>query len=209
MLLAIIVSPSVFSEVNIYTDERNSMSVGGFIDVRVINTQNQTEVVNGTSRINFKIDRKLKQGWKALGLVEWGVNPVGSSDIIYNNRFESIQDEFLYNRLGYAGLSHDKYGQITIGKQWGAWYDVVYGTNNSFVWDGNAAGVYTYNKDDGAVNGTGRGDKLIQYRSSYNDLSFHCKHSSKTVSFIPVTLVTLQNKNAKRFGMQAIQLPNK
>ena len=54
MLVAIIVSPSVFSEVNIYTDERNSMSVGGFIDVRVINTQNQTEVVNGTSRINFK-----------------------------------------------------------------------------------------------------------------------------------------------------------
>ena len=177
------VSPSVFSEVNIYTDERNSMSVGGFIDVRVINTQNQTEVVNGTSRINFKIDRKLKQGWKALGLVEWGVNPVGSSDIIYNNRFESIQDQFLYNRLGYAGLSHDKYGQITIGKQWGAWYDVVYGTNNSFVWDGNAAGVYTYNKDDGAVNGTGRGDKLIQYRNSYNDLSFTLQAQLKNSEF--------------------------
>ena len=183
MLVAIIASPSVFSEVNIYTDERNSMSVGGFIDVRVINTQNQTEVVNGTSRINFKIDRKLKQGWKALGLVEWGVNPVGSSDIIYNNRFESIQDEFLYNRLGYAGLSHDKYGQITIGKQWGAWYDVVYGTNNSFVWDGNAAGVYTYNKDDGAVNGTGRGDKLIQYRKSYNDLSFTLQAQLKNSEF--------------------------
>ena len=183
MLVAIIVSPSVFSEVNIYTDERNSMSVGGFIDVRVINTQNQTEVVNGTSRINFKIDRKLKQGWKALGLVEWGVNPVGSSDIIYNNRFESIQDEFLYNRLGYAGLSHDKYGQITIGKQWGAWYDVVYGTNNSFVWDGNAAGVYTYNKDDGAVNGTGRGDKLIQYRNSYNNLSFTLQAQLKNSEF--------------------------
>ena len=183
MLVAIIVSPSVFSEINIYTDERNSMSVGGFIDVRIINTQNQTEVVNGTSRINFKIDRKLKQGWKALGLVEWGVNPVGSSDIIYNNRFESIQDEFLYNRLGYAGLSHDKYGQITIGKQWGAWYDVVYGTNNSFVWDGNAAGVYTYNKDDGAVNGTGRGDKLIQYRNSYNDLSFTLQAQLKNSEF--------------------------
>jgi predicted porin len=183
MLVAIIVSPSVFSEVNIYTDERNSMSVGGFIDVRVINTQNQTEVVNGTSRINFKIDRNLKQGWKALGLFEWGVNPVGSSDIIYNNRFESIQDEFLYNRLGYAGLSHDKYGQVTIGKQWGAWYDVVYGTNNSFVWDGNAAGVYTYNKDDGAVNGTGRGDKLIQYRNSYNDLSFTLQAQLKNSEF--------------------------
>jgi len=183
MLIATMISPSVFSEVNVYKDERNSMSVGGFIDVRIINTQNQTEVVNGTSRINFKFDRELKQGWTALGRVEWGVNPVGSSNIVYNNRFESIQDEFLYNRLGYAGLSHEKYGQITIGKQWGAWYDVVYGTNNSFVWDGNAAGVYTYNKDDGAVNGTGRGDKLIQYRNSYNDLSFTLQAQLKNSEF--------------------------
>jgi outer membrane protein N len=183
MLIATMISPSVFSEVNVYKDERNSMSVGGFIDVRIINTQNQTEVVNGTSRINFKFDRELKQGWTALGRVEWGVNPVGSSDIVYNNRFESIQDEFLYNRLGYAGISHEKYGQITIGKQWGAWYDVVYGTNNSFVWDGNAAGVYTYNKDDGAVNGTGRGDKLIQYRNSYNDLSFTLQAQLKNSEF--------------------------
>ncbi|WP_276755114.1 porin [Pseudoalteromonas marina] len=197
MLVAIMVSPSVFSEVNIYTDERNSMSVGGFIDVRVINTQNQTEVVNGTSRINFKIDRKLKQGWKALGLVEWGVNPVGSSDIIYNNRFESIQDEFLYNRLGYAGLSHDKYGQITIGKQWGAWYDVVYGTNNSFVWDGNAAGVYTYNKDDGAVNGTGRGDKLIQYRNSYSDLSFTLQAQLKNSEFYTCDVSDITEQECK------------
>lgn len=183
MLIATMISPSVFSEVNVYKDERNSMSVGGFIDVRIINTQNQTEVVNGTSRINFKFDRELKQGWTALGRVEWGVNPVGSSNIVYNNRFESIQDEFLYNRLGYAGISHEKYGQITIGKQWGAWYDVVYGTNNSFVWDGNAAGVYTYNKDDGAVNGTGRGDKLIQYRNSYNDLSFTLQAQLKNSEF--------------------------
>ena len=183
MLIATMISPSVFSEVNVYKDERNSMSVGGFIDVRIINTQNQTEVVNGTARINFKFDRELKQGWTALGRVEWGVNPVGSSNIVYNNRFESIQDEFLYNRLGYAGISHEKYGQITIGKQWGAWYDVVYGTNNSFVWDGNAAGVYTYNKDDGAVNGTGRGDKLIQYRNSYNDLSFTLQAQLKNSEF--------------------------
>jgi predicted porin len=183
MLIATMISPSVFSEVNVYKDERNSMSVGGFIDVRIINTQNQTEVVNGTSRINFKFDRELKQGWTALGRLEWGVNPVGSSNIVYNNRFESIQDEFLYNRLGYAGISHEKYGQITIGKQWGAWYDVVYGTNNSFVWDGNAAGLYTYNKDDGAVNGTGRGDKLIQYRNSYNDLSFTLQAQLKSSEF--------------------------
>ena len=179
---SIVFAPAV-SAVELYKDDKNTVEVGGYLDVRVINTQNETEVVNGTSRINFGFTRKLKKDWTALALVEWGVKPVGSSDIIYNNRFESIQDEFLYNRLGYAGLSHEKYGQLTIGKQWGAWYDVVYGTNNSFVWDGNAAGVYTYNKDDGAVNGTGRGDKLVQYRNSYNDFSFAVQAQLKNSEF--------------------------
>ncbi|BDA61161.1 porin [Shewanella xiamenensis] len=115
--------------------------------------------------------------------MEWGVNPVGNSDIVYNNRFESVQDEFFYNRLGYAGISHDKYGTITIGKQWGAWYDVVYNTNYGFVWDGNAAGVYTFNKDDGAVNGVGRGDKTVQYRNSLGDFSFAVQSQLKNNSF--------------------------
>ena len=157
--------------IEIYNDQTNSVTVGGFIDARVINTQGETEVVNGASRINFDFKRQLKNGWQAFALLEWGVNPVGSSDIVYSNRFESIQDEFLYNRLGYVGLKHADYGQVTLGKQWGAWYDVVYNTNYSLVWDGNAAGVYTYNKDDGAVNGTGRGDKVLQYRNTWGD--FH------------------------------------
>ncbi|WP_405600401.1 MULTISPECIES: porin [unclassified Pseudoalteromonas] len=179
---SIVVAPAV-SAVELYKGETNSVNAGGYIDVRVIHTQDQTEVVNGTSRINFNFERKLKNDWMALALVEWGINPVGSSDIVYNNRFESIQDEFLYNRLGYAGLLHEKYGQITIGKQWGAWYDVVYNTNYSFVWDGNAAGVYTYNKDDGAVNGTGRGDKLVQYRNSYKNVNFTLQAQLKNSEF--------------------------
>nr|WP_306288019.1 porin [Pseudoalteromonas sp. WY3] len=180
--VSILAAPAV-SAVEVYKDEKNAVSIGGYIDVRAINTQNQTEIVNGASRINFAFKRQLKNDWEALALIEWGVNPVGNSDIVYNNRFESIQDEFLYNRLGYAGLSHDKYGQITIGKQWGSWFDVVYATNYSYVWDGNAAGVYTYNKDDGAVNGTGRGDKTLQYRNTYNDFEFSVQTQLKNSEF--------------------------
>lgn len=180
--VSILAAPAV-SAVEVYKDDKNAVSIGGYIDVRAINTQNQTEIVNGASRINFAFKRQLKNDWEALALIEWGVNPVGNSDIVYNNRFESIQDEFLYNRLGYAGLSHDKYGQITIGKQWGSWFDVVYATNYSYVWDGNAAGVYTYNKDDGAVNGTGRGDKTLQYRNTYNDFEFSVQTQLKNSEF--------------------------
>lgn len=127
------ITMSTANAIEIYNDQTNSVTIGGFIDARVINTQGETEVVNGASRINLDFKRQLENGWQALALLEWGVNPVGSSDIIYNNRFESIQDEFLYNRLGYVGLKHEDYGQITLGKQWGAWYDVVYNTNYSLV----------------------------------------------------------------------------
>ena len=181
-LSTIVVAPSI-SAIEIYKDETNAVKIGGFIDARVINTQDETELVNGGSRINFAFSRQLKNDWQANALLEWGVNPVGSTDIVYNNRFESIQDEFFYNRLGYIGLSHDKYGSITIGKQWGAWYDVVYHTNYGFVWDGNTAGVYTYNKDDGAVNGSGRGDKTLQYRNSFGDVSITVQTQLKNSTF--------------------------
>ncbi|WP_172588340.1 porin [Shewanella xiamenensis] len=181
-LAALFLAPTV-SAIEIYKDDKNAVEIGGFIDARVINTQGETEVVNGASRINFGFSRELTHGWNAFAKLEWGVNPVGNSDIVYSNRFESVQDEFFYNRLGYAGLSHDKYGTLTIGKQWGAWYDVVYGTNYGFVWDGNTAGVYTFNKDDGAVNGVGRGDKTVQYRNTFGDVSIAAQVQLKNSSF--------------------------
>ncbi|GIU48750.1 porin [Shewanella algidipiscicola] len=181
-LAAVIFVPAA-SAIEIYKDDKNAVEIGGFIDARVINTQGETEVVNGASRINFGFTRDMSDGWKAFTKLEWGVNPVGNSDIVYNNRFESVQDEFFYNRLGYVGIVHDTYGTLTIGKQWGAWYDVVYSTNYGFVWDGNTAGVYTYNKDDGAVNGVGRGDKTVQYRNSFGDVSFAVQAQLKNSSF--------------------------
>ncbi|KKL08119.1 hypothetical protein LCGC14_2579080, partial [marine sediment metagenome] len=84
-----LMAPSV-NAIELYDDGTNNVTIGGFIDTRVIHTQGQTEIVNGASRISFDFSRKLKNQWTALALLEWGVNPVGSSDIIYNNRFESI-----------------------------------------------------------------------------------------------------------------------
>jgi len=184
-LAAVIFVPSV-SAIEIYKDDKNAVEIGGFIDARVINTQGATEVVNGASRINFGFTREMSDGWKAFTKLEWSVNPFGNSEINYNNDssiFSSDSDEFIHNRLGYVGLGHDTYGSLTIGKQWGAWYDVVYNTNYGFVWDGNAAGVYTYNKADGAINGVGRGDNTVQYRNAFGDFSFAVQAQLKQDSF--------------------------
>ncbi|MGL5048940.1 MAG: porin [Shewanella sp.] len=181
-LAAIFLVPSV-SAIEIYKDNKNAVQIGGFVDARIINTQGETEVVNGASRINFGFERQLNNGWNAFTKLEWAVNPFGNTEIVYSNKFESNSKEFLTNRLGYVGLSHDKYGTVTVGKQWGVWYDVVGATNEGFVWDGNAAGVYTYNRADGAVNGVGRGDKTVQYRNSYGDVSIAAQVQLKNSSF--------------------------
>ncbi|MCL1145603.1 porin [Shewanella marinintestina] len=179
--------PNCFA-VEVYKDDKNVFEIGGYVDARVIDTQGVTEVVNGSSRINFAFTRNMSNDWKSYVKLEWGVNPFGNSTISYSSEsnFETKSGDFLNNRLGYVGLSHDDYGSVSIGKQWGAWYDVVYNTNYGMVWDGNASGTYTYNKSDGAINGVGRGDKIIQYRNSFGDFSMAVQMQLKnSVSDIP------------------------
>jgi predicted porin len=189
LISALMASQAVAIE--IYKDDTNKVNIGGWIDVRAIDTQDVSEVANGASRINFGFERQLKNDWHAFAKLEWGIDPVGTGRVIYNGdeSFGSSQDDFIYNRLGYAGLSHADYGTLTMGKQWGAWYDVVCYTNLAFFTDGNASGTYTYNKFDGAVNGTGRGDKIVQYRHRLGDVSFAAQVQLKSEK------ITLDNAN--------------
>ena len=186
-LAAVIFVPTA-SAIEVYKDDKNAVEIGGWIDARVINTQGATEVENGSSRINFGFTRDMGEGWKTFAKIEWGVNLVGNSEITNSsnnggNEFTSESNDFLSTRLGYVGLAHDAYGSLTIGKQWGAWYDVVYNTNLVNTWDGNASGTYTLNKADGAINGTGRGDKTVQYRKAFGDFSFAVQTQLKQDSF--------------------------
>ncbi|MCL1049478.1 porin [Shewanella abyssi] len=186
-LAAVIFVPTA-SAIEVYKDDKNAVEIGGWIDARVINTQGATEVENGSSRINFGFTRNMGDGWKTFAKIEWGVNLVGNSSITNSsnnggNEFTSESNDFLSTRLGYVGLAHDTYGSLTIGKQWGAWYDVVYNTNLVNTWDGNTSGTYTLNKADGAINGTGRGDKTVQYRNAFGDFSFAVQAQLKQDSF--------------------------
>ncbi|GIU44884.1 porin [Shewanella sairae] len=191
-LAAVMVVPTA-SAIEVYKDEKNAVEIGGWIDARVINTQGATKVENGASRINFGFTRDMGQGWKTFAKVELGLNLVGNSSMDRNtveledgsviNGYNSNSNDFISTRLGYVGLAHDTYGSLTIGKQWGAWYDVVYNTNLVNTWDGNTSGTYTLNKADGAINGTGRGDKTVQYRNAFGDFSFAVQAQLKQDSF--------------------------
>ncbi|NRD73513.1 porin [Shewanella sp. VB17] len=186
-LAAVIFVPTV-SAIEIYKDDKNTVAIGGWMDARIINTQGETNVMNGSSRINFAFNRDMGNDWQTFTKFEWAVNPFGTSEIVYgsDSKISYENDEFFTNRLGYVGLSHDKYGSLAIGKQWSLWYlDVVGATNLVNTWDGNASGTYTYNKGDGSVNGTGRGDNTVQYRNSIGDFGFglqvQLKHDEATL----------------------------
>ena len=169
LLVISILASFTASAVEIYGDENNQVIVGGRLQLHVINTQGKTEMANAGSRVRFGFDHKLNNGWVIDTLFEWGVNAVGKTDLVYSSdsALHAESDDFLSNRLGYVGFSHENYGRLSFGKQWGVWYDVVGATNQGMVWDGNAAGVFSYNKGDGAINGVGRGDKIVQYRNSW------------------------------------------
>lgn len=171
-LVAISVVPTV-SAIEIYKDSKNDATIGGYAGVRLLTTDDTTEVVNGSSRINFNFQHTLTDGWRAYSTFEWGVSPFGDTTLVFNNQseFEAKNDDLFTSRLAFIGLSHDQYGSITFGKQWGAWYDVVVDTDNAYVWGAEASGVYTFGSN-GAINGVGMADKAILYRNSFGKFSF-------------------------------------
>ncbi|MCL2915797.1 porin [Shewanella corallii] len=171
--LAAITAAPAASAVELYKDANNEVTMGGYADARILSTDGETELVNGASRINFNFSHKLSNGWNAFAKMEWGVNPFGDTSLVYNNdsKFSASTGDFISNRLGYVGLSNDKYGSFSFGKQWSAYYDVVVGTDNGLVWGGSASGAYSLD-GSGGIDGAGRADKAVQYRNSFGNFSF-------------------------------------
>ncbi len=197
---AILYSASA-SAVDLYQDRSNSVTASGAIGVAVVNTNDETHLVNNGSKVHLDFSHALKNDVSVIGTFEWGVNPVGDNQIAFNNDslVERQNSDFFYNRLGYVGFSHSKYGSLTFGKQWGAWYDVVMDTDYGAVWDGNASGTYTF-LSDGDLNGVGRAEQAIQYRNRFGGLSvalqMQVKDDHFTMDDLKAFPVAGMNKNA-------------
>lgn len=170
--VALLTASPVVSAFDLYKDAKTDVNMGGYLGVRALNTDSETQLVNGSSRINFNFSRELSHGWKAYSTLEWGFEPFGDTELVYNkdSEFSSQSDNVFYSRLAYIGLEHDRYGSLSFGKQWSAWYNVVGGTDNAYVWGGAAGGAYSLD-GSGGIDGTGRADKAIQYTNSFGPVS--------------------------------------
>ncbi|GLS91695.1 outer membrane protein N [Psychromonas marina] len=154
-LLATAIPAMIFassaSAIELYADEVNTFSVGGHISAGLIGSDEGSTGVNSVSpRINIGATRDLGNGFVANTLVEFGVNMDGGENTFWT-------------RLGYVGLTHDVYGNVTVGTQWAPTYDVNGLADMPIAF----ANENLYNNDMSQL-ATGRGDNMVSYRNSFD-----------------------------------------
>jgi predicted porin len=162
LVAAAVVSTSAYSAHTFTNDAGDSLTLDGRFDVRYQDGGGDSTGVwnSGSSRFGLKGEMGLDNGWTGFGHAEWGYNSGANG----NN---------IYDRLLYAGVSHDVYGKIAAGtKQWSTFYDVAWFTDLGRVFGTRGSGVYNLS-DWGIASGTGRAENSITYRNKINsDLSY-------------------------------------
>ncbi len=115
-----------------------------------------------------------------------------NNDLYAIGRFEmewAVKDKETDIRLAYAGFGGD-WGQITYGRQYGAYSLVTDITDVLFEFGGDASGVGTDRF------GTGKADSLIKYEGTFHHLTLHANYQLDNEK------VELKNgKNATSYGM--------
>ncbi|WP_068546142.1 porin [Thalassotalea crassostreae] len=167
------------SAVEIYKDDKNLLTFGGdlsthFVSGEDASGESYSEIKDGFSRINLNFTSQLSDGWSAIAKTEWKVRLTeNDSDLVLSGNDKVApgdSEETLANRLGYIGVTHDKWGSITMGKQWGSTY-MVTGVTDSFMIFG-ADGLGIYDLGDGGYTGVGRAEKALQYNNTFGNLAF-------------------------------------
>lgn len=139
---------------------------------------NTVELQQNSPRIGVNFRSSLPKNLHLNATLEYGMNLVDGTQ--FNNDANNIiefasqpflQKETFTSRIAYVGISHKKWGAITMGKQWGVYYDIAEYTDRFSVFGGESNGVYS-GQTDGGWKGTGRADNSIAYRNTFKNLSF-------------------------------------
>ena len=132
------------------------ISVGSsFVD----KTDDGHDLANVGSRARLIHEHDFKGGWSSVARAEWGFDPF----------FEDADDAYSKRQL-YAGVRHDDYGTLLIGKQESLWYDMVADWTDWFWYNGaTAQGSFNGAAGDGGFEGNGRADDAVSYKNAFGD----------------------------------------
>jgi hypothetical protein len=136
------------------------------------------ELQQNGSRVGFDLRFKVKKV-TYFATSELGINMFrndvsfraeASTDGGFLTLDQGQANQVFATRSGYIGADFGKGGQLTIGKQWGAYYDVSGYADRFNVFGGQASNTYN-GGTDGGLTGTGRADQAVVYRNKFGPLS--------------------------------------
>lgn len=163
--------PSVVEEI------AQRVDLYGRLDGNLTFSADDARVENNSSRIGVKVEQPVFGGIVLLGQGEWRMS-LGKGDTAYNitenpdtglATVDTTSSQALTTRLGFVGLRLSRYGTLTLGKQWGVYYDVSEWTDVYTVF--GAHGSSTYNAGtDGGQTGEGRANDALAYRIALGPL---------------------------------------
>jgi predicted porin len=151
----------------------DSASFYGMVRVHLAAFDKKIQLQENAPRFGVFLKRDINNNLSLQTKFEYGLHVVNG--VNFNNDANSTA-EFVSNplnradvfttRLAYIAIVHAKWGSLTIGKQWGVYYDIGAYTDNFSLFGGSANGIYA-GGTDGGWKGTGRADNAIQYRNRF------------------------------------------
>jgi len=156
----------------------DSISFYGSFSTQLAFYEKNCEIQNNGSRVGLFMSQKLKNELEFFGKTEWAVNTVENNytfnqgAVTAENVSESLfvpSKNAFDTRLGFFGVSYKKFGTLTLGKQWSAYYDVSGWTDMFNVFGGQGSGTYLSGTDGGGT-GLGRASKALIYRNKFGPL---------------------------------------
>ncbi len=153
----------------------DSLNIYGKICTQMAFYNDILEIQNNASKIGLYLDYAFNNKIKILGHSEWAVNIVEnnysfnastSTDATVPDAFFDESTSAFDTRLGYLGIDFNKFGIVTFGKQWSAYYDVSGWTDMFNVFGGEASSTY-FSGTDGGETGGGRAAQVLIYRNNF------------------------------------------
>ena len=147
------------------------VDVYGRLDGHLAFSADDVSVKNNSSRFGIMAEQTVFGDIKVVGQGEWKMN-LGQGDTTYNigenpntgfGSFSSTTNQALTTRLGFIGLKFGKYGLLTLGKQWGVYYDVSGWTDLYIVFGTHGSSTFNAGTDGGQT-GEGRANEALAYR---------------------------------------------
>lgn len=162
------------------SDLRPEVSTWGRMKLMIIETNDNIGVTDAGSRVGLIVKQRINNGITLFGGIELSIfltssgdfrlSPDNSSNTGFLNIISVSSGNLFGLRKGYIGADFKRYGRVSIGKQYGAYYEVAGITDISENNSGYASYVFSPDGSDGGFTGTGRASNSVLYKNSFGDL---------------------------------------